>query len=869
LAGLWPNERRERELAAEIESNLQMHIDDNLRAGMSPEEARRNALLKLGGIEATKESWRDRNSVPWVETLVQDLRFAVRQLRKNIGFTFTAIFMLGLGICASVAIFAFVDATLIKPLPYKDPNRLVGVYEYTRPCPMCNLSYFDYLDWKKMNRVFQSLDAYRGTDSTLRTSTGTVEAHSAQVSEGFFRTLGIKPAVGRDFYEGEGSPAATRTVLLSYACWKNRFGGKNVRGQTISLSDVTYTIIGVLPADFYFAPVRRAEFWTTLNEAGECEQRRSCHSLYGVARLRDGISVEAAKANAALVAQQLEKQYPGSNLGQGANVVSLSEAIVGNHRTLLLALLSGAGLLLLIACVNVAGLLLVRSESRKRELAVRSALGASRSRLIRQFVTDSVLLVTLGSGVGLLAGRWTMLLLRKLIPDDMLASMPYLAGLGLNARVLGFTAMIALAASVLFAITPALRVSDMREALTEGGRTSAGITWQRLGSRLVVLELAAAMVLLAGAGLFGRSFYRLLQVNIGMRPDHLATLRVAAPSTGYRKNEQQIALERELVRRISSLPGVESVGLCSQLPVSFNGNTDWIRFVGKPYHGEHNEVNERDVSAGYFAAIKAKQVSGRYFREEEDGSKPRVIIINNALARMYFPGEDPVGKRVGNGDLTPNSIREIVGVVDDIREGPLDEPMAPTEYLPFNQDPNENFAVVVRTAFDETATLPSLRAAIHQIDPDIVTVNEASMNAMIHDAPSTYLRRSSAWLAAGFAVAALLIGVVGLYGVVAYSVGQRTREIGVRMALGAQRSTVYALILRQAGGLVALGVALGLVCAVGAAVLIQKLLFGTPAWDAPTLSVTAVVLASAALLASYVPARRAASVNPIDALRAE
>jgi predicted permease len=491
--------------------------------------------------------------------------------------------------------------------------------------------------------------------------------------------------------------------------------------------------------------------------------------------------------------------------------------------------------------------------------------------LICQFTTEGVILVAASTALGLIGAHWAIQLLRRLIPEDLLAFMPYLHGIGLNHRVGLFAACIAFLASVVVCLPPLLRGAqpDLGNALAEGSRGSAGTTWSRLGSKLVVTELATAMVLLVGAGLLGRSFYNLLQMNLGFELNHLATLEIAAQPGAYRQPERSIALAREIISRVSSLPGVQSVGICSQLPVSFNGNTDWIRFVGKPYHGEHNDVNQRDVSARYFQTIKAKLLQGRYFREDEDGSKPRVIVINRALANMYFEGENPVGKLVGNGDLAPSSIREIVGVVDDIREGPLDEPMLPTEYIPFNQDPDYNFALVARTSQDETSVLPAIAAAIHQIDRGIVTVNQASMRELIHDAPSTYLRRSSAWLAGSFAVSALMLGIVGLYGVIAYSVSQRTREIGVRIALGAQPASVYGLILKQAGRLAALGIGVGLICSIAAATLMRNLLFGTPAWDAATLTAVAVLLGTAALLASDLPARRAASVSPIDALRSE
>jgi predicted permease len=583
------------------------------------------------------------------------------------------------------------------------------------------------------------------------------------------------------------------------------------------------------------------------------------------------VTVQQALADMTGVAKQLEVQYPDSNRDQGASVKPLYEEIVGDIRPLLLVLLSGAGLLLLIACVNVASLLLVRSESRRREIAVRGALGASPTRLIRQFITEGVVLIAGGSALGLVAAYGGMTLLSKLISKDMLDYMPYLSGIGLNAHVLMFTGVISLLAAALFAVTPIMRLplTAMREGLADGGRGSAGTLWRRFGANLVVLELTIAVVLLVGAGLLGKSFYRLLHVELGFQPDHLATLQISLPELTYAKDPQVVAVERLIVSRAASLPGVRSVGISTQLPVSGNGNTNWIRFVGKPYNGEHNEVNQREVSSDYFKTLQAKMVKGRYFTDEEDASKPGVTVINKALARLYFPGEDPVGKKFGDTKLTPKSLREIIGVVDDVKEGSLDSEIWPAEYDPLNQNSDTYVSLVVRTSQDEKAILPTLSAMIHQIDPGIGVFGEATMNQRIGDSQTAYMHRSSAWLVGGFAALALLLGVVGLYGVIAYSVSQRTREIGVRMALGAQKSSVYRMILKEAGWLTGLGIFAGLVCSVAAATLMRKVLFGIRSWDMPTLAAVAVLLGVSALLASYFPARRAASVNPVEALRAE
>ena len=803
--------------------------------------------------------------------LVQDLRYAFRQLRKSPGFACTAVLILALGIGASVAIFGFVDAALIKPLPYPNPNRLVDVTESAAMIPHANLSYPDYLDWKRLNRVFSSMEVYTGGGYLLRTAAGTEPVPGLSVSDGFFRALGIAPRLGRDFYTGEDLPSAPRTVILSYATWQKRFGGrKDVTGETVALSGIPYAIVGVLPEDFQFALRGNVEFWTTLHASDQCALRRSCHNLNGIGRLKDGVSVEMARAEMKMIARQLELQYPKENRDQGASVLPLSEVIVADIRPILL-LLGGAGLLLVIACVNVSSLLLVRSASRKREIAVRGALGASRGRLIRQFITEGLVLMTAGSWLGLIAADGAIEILTHLISKDMMAGMPYLAGLGLNSHVLLFAGGISVFAASLFSFAPVVRLplTKLQEGLSEGGRGYAGTLWRRFGANLVVAELAIAVVLLVGAGLLGKSFYRLLHVDVGFQPDHLATLQVALSDASYPKDEQMVAVERQIISRVASLPGVESAGISTVLPVSFNGNTDWIRFVGRPYSGQHNEVNEREVTSAFFPTLHAKLLRGRYFSDAEDASKPLVVIINETLANKYFPGEDPIGKRIGDIELTPKSIKEIIGVVEDVKDGSLDSETWPAVYYPFNQNPDTYFSLIVRTSEDEKSLLPTLVAAIHEIDPGIGTMNETTMADRINDSPTAYLHRSSAWLVGGFAFLALLLGVVGLYGVIAYSVSQRTREIGVRMALGAQRSSVYQLIMKEAGWLVGAGIAAGLLCSIAAATLIRGLLFGVRTWDAATLAAVSAVLASAAMLASYIPARRAAQIDPMVALRYE
>lgn len=585
-----------------------------------------------------------------IDKLRKDLRYAVRQLQKNPGFTATSLFILAAGVCASVAIFTFVDAAFIKPLPYGNPDRLVGVFESNGMFRRSNLSYADYLDWKRLNRVFRSLDIYQGVGFTIRTASGAEPARGARVSDGFFRTLGVHPILGRDFYEGEDRPSAPRVALLSYGAWQRRYGGRvDVLGRVVTLEGTAHLIVGVLPRDFHFAPAGRAEFWTAFHASGGCDLNRRCHGVFGVARLRDGVALQAALANVETIARQLERRHPDSNRNQGAELAPLSEVITGDIRPILLVLLDGAGLLLLIAAVNVAGLLLVRSEHRKREIALRTALGASSLRLIGQFVTEALVLTTGAGGLGLAAAYWAVHLLRRLIPADMLAHMAFLDGLSLNRRVVAMAAAMSLAATVLLSVPPVLHIRSLklRSGLAEAGRGFAGTTWRRVGSKLVVLELAMAIVLLVGAGLLGKSLYHLLHVDLGMRPDHLVTLEVVAPKSAYGKDVPAIALERQIADRVGDLPGVDSVGVVvNGVPVTSNGNTTWFLVTGRPWHGEHYDAPQRYVSPGYFATLGAKLFRGRDFTEADDESKPRVAIVNRTLARRHFPGEDALGKQI-------------------------------------------------------------------------------------------------------------------------------------------------------------------------------------------------------------------------------
>ncbi len=809
-------------------------------------------------------------------TILQDLRFAVRQLRKNPGFTFTAVVIFALGIGASTAIFAFVDAALVRPLPYRDPSRLVALYERIPLGDRYHLSDYDYLEWKRLNRSLSSLDAYR-PDSFEFTTAAIPEAVSgARVSDGFFHTLGVVPFLGRDFRPGEDEKNAQPVVILSYETWQKRFAGSTrVLGERVTLDGVPLVVVGVLPRGFHFAPVEPAEFWTTLH--GFCaDMPHDCHALYGVGRLKERVSAVAAGTDLESIAAQIAAQYPHSNRDRSATVTPLGDAILGEIRPTLIALLAGAGLLSLIGFVNVSSLLLVRAESRRREIAVRGALGAGRARLVLQFAVEGFLLAGSGCLLGLVLGWGAIRILPGLIPAALLENMPYLEGLHFNLHLLVFACSLSIFGGLLFSGGPALQLflSDMQEGLMEGGRTAAGRSWRRVGASLVAVELAVTVVLLVSAGLLAKSFYLLLHEDIGISANHLAVLHVSshASGTGSQTDPESIALERQVIARMSALPGVTSVGVSSQLAVaggeSYVAFFKYFRVVGRSYVGGGDEAIVRSASVGYLETLRARILEGRYFTESDDASRPYVAIINRTMARQMFPGEEPLGKRL-IGVFDADHPTEIIGVVDDIKEGPLDGKPIAGIYEPFNQVPWSDFYVTVRTSQSAASILPSMVQAAHQIDRGLIADEEETMSDHIDNSPSAYLHRSAAVLVAGFAALALLLGTVGLYGVISYSVGQRTREIGVRMALGAQRASVYRLILREACWLAALGIVGGILCSFAATSLLRSMLFGVSPRDAGTAISVVCVLAASALLASFIPARRAASIDPAKALRTE
>jgi macrolide transport system ATP-binding/permease protein len=867
--------RVEQELDEELRYHLEREIEEGLAAGLPRDEARLRALRDLGAVDRAKEECRDMRGVTFVEHRIQDLHFAWRQLRRRPVFGGTVAFVLALGLSANVAIFGFVDAALVRPLPYRDSGRLVTAFatraEEARTRRRGNVSYQDFRDWRERTRAFAAMGAYDvRTGLTLFTAEGPDRVPALSVSAGFFETLGVAPVLGRTFRADEEGPAASPVVMLSFAAWQARFGGRpDVLGQTVRLRGFVpepepHVIVGVLPRDFHFALAAQADFWTTIRGRQYCWGQRGCRSLEAIGRLAPGVSREAAASALTASLLQVRAEHPAQHTGpEIAKLVPLREVMLGDVRPVLLALSSGAALLLLIACINVISLLLARSDGRAREIGVRSALGASSGRLALQFATEAAVLTAVGAAIGLLLAAGGLRLLQGLVSADMASRMPYLQGIAMDGRLVGFAAGLSLLAATVFTVTPIvwLRSPERLARARQETRGSSGTTWRRFGSSLVMAELAVALVLLVSAGLLGKSLGNLLHVDVGLDATRLAVINVN-PSGGD-VGQSPGLLAREVADRVAALPGVEGVAYADLPPLSAGlAPTSVIYREGADTMGREDHP-VRQVSAGYFAALQARLVRGRDFTPEEVATARRVAILNEAAARRYLPGLDPIGRQVVIG--RPPA-REVVGVVADIKDGPLETPTMPAAYVPFDQP---GFGLIVRARPDDDTLFPRLSAAIREVRPGLIVFGEITMVDRIHRLPLATLQRSSAWLARAFAALAFVLSVVGLYGVIAYSVGQRRREIGVRMALGARRQTVQRMVLGEAARLVVVGTVTGLLAAGAAASLMRRLLFDVQPWDGPTMATAAAVLGAAALLAAFVPARRAASVNPIEVLRTD
>jgi len=862
---------RERELAAEFESHLQLHIEDNLRAGMSAEEARRNAMVKFGGMESAKESMRDRWSLVWLETAWQDVRYAARGLRRSPAFAVTAIISLALGLGASLAIFTVADSLLLRPLPYRSAAQLVVIWEASRTQGSGPnvVSPGNYFDWKAQSGVFAAMAGWRERRSVLIDGERSEEFGKDYVTADFFPLLGVQPVRGRLFTAKEDLEAnSSETLLLiSYRLWQSRFGGaEEVIGRKVRIDGAPHTIIGVMPRDFYFR-ARDVDLWEPLGlDPAYDYRKKEGRWMYCLARMKPGVTYAAAQARMTALAARLETAYPAFNKNWTANVEPLRDSMLGQAKPALLVLVGAVVMLLAVACANVANLLLARCSARRREMAVRASLGAGRARVVRQLLTESVLLALAGGVAGVALARWAVKVLVAMAPADLAKS----AEVHFDLRILLFAIGISIATGVLFGLAPALVSSraDLMGALREDSRSVTG--GSRLRALLVAGEVAVSVVLLAGALLLFRSLLDLEGVNPGLDPTNVLTFRVSLPGARYDKVFERAQFLRRATEQMERLPGVISATTDSSLPFTEPFAGTWVNFEGRPAPkpGEENLALIRSVLPGYFRTLRIPIKQGREFVASDDSEQtPHRFVVNEAFVRQYMPREQPLGKRIRVLMERENPFGEIVGVVGDVRDWSIDrEPMA-TVYYVYSHLSYTSATFMVRTERNPLSQADAARHIVRGIDPMQPIADVRTLDDVLDENSSG--QRFSAVLLGGFSISALLLAAVGIYGVLAYSVAQRTREIGVRVALGAEPGRIVSLIVGTGAKLVMGGAAVGIGGALALTGLLKSLLYGIGPRDPWTFTLAPLILLSVALAAAYIPARRAARLDPMDALRAE
>jgi predicted permease len=798
----------------------------------------------------------------WEDEMFQDMRFGLRMLLKHPGFTLIAVLTLALGIGANTAIFSVVNAVIIRPLPYPEPDRLVILDEVPPGGGQFAIAPGNFVDWRDQNGSFVGMAAFQRMSLNL---TGHGEAEllpGLRLSANSFALLGIKPALGRDFLPEEDQTGYNRVVILSYGLWRRRFGREpDLVGKMLTLNGNSYTVIGVMPPDFRF--FEGIEVWTPL---ALTSRERTSHDLNAFARLKTNVSLEQARAEMGAIAGRLAAQYPRSNDDWGIRLTPLRDKVVGPIQPVLLALLGAVAFVLLIACANVANLLLARSAVRQREVAIRAALGASRRRVIRQLLTESLLLGVVGGVIGLLLAVWGVNFLRVLTPASLGAET-----VAIDGRALGFTAIVSLLTSVLFGLAPAVQAAspNLSESLKEGGRSGIeGRGRNRTRSLLVIAEIALSLALLINAGLVIKSFIRLLQVDPGFESEGLLTMQLSLPNAKYPERSSQAAFFQQLTEKITALPGVASAGAASTLPFRIDEVQEFI-IGGRPpiTPGKEPSANYYAVSDDYFRAMEIPLLKGRAFTERDTKDAPRVAIISESLARRHFPDEDPIGKRMDISKGGFGTWREIVGVVGDVKHYGLDSQTTVQIYEPYLQVTYPSMNLTVRTTGDPREIAAAIRSQVAAMDKDQPVANIRTMDRIVSD--SVGRQRFAALLLALFAGVALILAAVGIYGVMSYYVEQRTHEIGIRMALGAERRDLLKLVVGKGMLLALIGVMIGLAAAFALTRLMSNLLFDVSATDKVTFAATAVLLTSVALLACWIPARRATKVDPIVALRSE
>ena len=822
-----------------------------------------------------------------MNTLWQDLRFGVRMLAKKPGFTLIALITLALGIGANAAIFSVVNAVLLRPLPYDEPQQLVYLSERHPKYESMSISYPDFSDWRAQNNVFENIGVVNFRDYNLTGSGEPERLVTGQASADFFSALRVNAALGRLYTNDEDRPGATAVVVLSNQLWKRRFGGDpNILNQTLTLNDRPYVVIGVMPADFRYS--RQTELWVPVGQLADnpsIKPRDNHPGLRGVARLKPGVTLEQARADLDAVAARLEEQYPDSNKGVGARMIPLLENYVRDVRLALWILLGAVGLVLLIACANVANLMLARAASRQREMAVRVALGASRWRVIRQLLTESMLLAVVGGALGLLLAQWII----DLILTFGANSIPRTGEISLDTRVLMFTTAVSMLTGIVFGLAPALQSSrtDVQEALKETARSTTGGR-HRLRQVLVVTEVALTLVLLIGAGLLIRSFYLLQQVNPGFVDEHVLSFRVQLPVQKYPGEHEWLNFYERALEKLQALPGVNEVSLTSRVPMDYNDWQSGFRVVGDPPPppGQGPSMEVSIVSPGYFHSMGIPLIRGRDFTVQDNRSSvnedkvrnlelgPRLsaglkdVIIDEEFARRHFPNGDPIGKQILWGSGKDNLPITVIGVVGRVKMYSPNEPAGfPQAYFPFLEMPDNGMSFVVKTTLEPERVIAAARQQVQTVDPDQPIYDIKSLNTRRNE--SIAPQRLNLLLLGLFAAVALTLAVVGVYGVMSYAVTQRTHEIGLRMALGAQTNDVLKLVVRQGMTMALIGVGAGLAGAFALTRVMSSLLFGVSATDPVTFAAIPLIVAGVALAACFVPARRAVKVDPMIALRYE
>jgi predicted permease len=879
---------RETEIVEELSQHVEEEYEQMLSRGASEDEARTKVLEQLNTPDLLRREFEKverpiskqppasgaQGSSNVFADVLQDARYALRMLAKNPAFTSIAIIALALGIGANSAIFSVVNAVLLRPLPFKHPEQLVMIWENAAHLgfPKDTPSPANFLDWQKQAQCFSGMAA-RAERSFNLTGVGEPERLEGQrVSANFFDLLGVPALLGRTFVSEDDRPGS-HVVLLSYSLWQRRFGSDPaVIGRALTLNGESYTVVGVMPrlVQLPGSSTRNDELWVPIAFPQEEALQRGSHFLEVIARLKPDISLKQAQAEMETIAARLAQQYPFYNLRRGAVVVPLHEQVVGDIRPALLVLLGAVGFVLLIACANVANLLLARAAVRQKEIALRLALGASRSRLTRQFLTESVLLATFGAGLGLVLAVAGIRILRTFIPP----SISQIQAISIDGRVLIFTALIAVFTGIAFGLGPAIHGShlNLNDTLKEGGHDSAGGNkGHRVRSLLVIGEVAVSFVLLIGAGLLINSFFHLRNLDPGFRADHLLTMKVDLSEVKYPDRDHRSAFFDEVIRRVGALPGVQSVAVANNLPLTYNGDSMFISVEGlpDPPPDQQPDVIYRIIGPGYFATMGIPIIRGRDFTDQDKGDSKDVVVISEKTAQHFWPGQDPIGKRLKPGSSASTAPwREVIGIVKDVRQNDFIASPKMQMYLNYRQLKSiPANALVARTSIEPMSLASSVRNAIWLVDKDQTVADIDTMDHIV--AESVARQRFSMLLLGLFAGIALLLASIGIYGVISYSVAQRTREIGIRMALGARRTDVLQMTVMQALKLVGAGMMIGLLAAFLVTRLLGTLLFGITATDPITFAGISVVLLAVAILASYVPALRATRVDPISALRAQ